>query len=108
METVQMTDNDIALAIADPEGRLAGLEFQTMANGILPYNHNGWSHFNVTAGKRFSIYRLNAKVADGIKLVCWLVTPKSLVKSPLEMTNVPLPPPPAKRQSTAAAEQKSP
>ena len=91
----RMNDRDVALAIHDPHGRLAGLEFQTMYGVALPYNHNGWSHYSIAAGKRFSIYRLNSKLKDEIKLVCWLVTPKSLASYPLHVANVPLPAAPA-------------
>ena len=91
----RMNDRDVALAIHDPHGRLAGLEFQTMYGVGLPYNHNGWSHYSIAAGKRFSIYRLNSKLKDEIKLVCWLVTPKSLTSYPLHVANVPLPSAPA-------------
>ena len=87
----RMNDRDIALAIHDPHGRLAGVEFQTMYGNALPYNHNGWSHYSIAAGKRFSIYRLNSKLNDEIKLVCWLVTPKSVATYPLHIANVPLP-----------------
>ena len=87
----RMNDRDIALAIHDPHGRLAGVEFQTMYGSTLAYNRNGWSHYSIAAGKRFSIYRLNAKLSDEIKLMCWLVTPKSLASYPLHVANVPLP-----------------
>ena len=91
----RMNDRDVALAIYDPHGRLAGLEFQTMYGRALPYNRNGWSHYSVGPGKRFSIYRLNSKLTDEVKLVCWLVTPKSLASYPLHAANIPLPVAPA-------------
>ncbi len=87
----RMTDRDVALAIDDPEGRLAGVEFQTMYGSALPYNRNGWSHFRASHSKRFSIYRLNAKLTDGVKLVCWLATPESLTILPLTLAHIPLP-----------------
>lgn len=87
----RMNGRDVALAIHDPHGRLAGVEFQTMYGRTLTYNHNGWSHYSIAAGKRFSIYRLGSKLNDDIKLVCWLVTPKSLASYPLHVANVPLP-----------------
>ena len=91
----RMNDRDVALAISDPRGRLAGLEFQNMYGSALPYNRNGWSHYSAGPGRRFSIYRLNSKLNDEIKLVCWLVTPKSVASYPLRATNVPLPAAPA-------------
>jgi hypothetical protein len=87
----RMNDRDVALAIHDPHGRLAGVEFQTMYGGTLAYNRNGWSHYSIAAGKRFSIYRLHSKLSDDIKLISWLVTPKSLASYPLRVANVPLP-----------------
>jgi TonB family protein len=87
----RMNSRDVALAIHDPHGRLAGVEFQTMYGTALAYNRNGWSHYSIGAGKRFSIYRLNEKLNDEIKLVCWLVTPKSLASYPIHVANVPLP-----------------
>ena len=92
----KMNDRDVALAIYDPHGRLAGLEFQNMYGSALPYNRNGWSHYSVGPGKRFSIYRLNSGLTDEMKLVCWLVTPKSLTSYPLHATNIPLPEAPAR------------
>src|SRR5688572_2568887 len=41
----KMTHSDVAIAIHDPDGHLAGLEFQSLHGNALPYNHNGWSHF---------------------------------------------------------------
>jgi len=87
----RMNDRDVALAIHDPHHRLASVEFQTMYGGALAYNRNGWSHYSISVGKRFSIYRLNSKLSDDIKLVCWLVTPKSVATYPLHVVNVPLP-----------------
>jgi TonB family protein len=87
----RMNDRDVGLAIYDPHGRLAGLEFQTMYGSALPYNRGGWSQYFVGPGKRFSIYRQNSKLTDDIKLVCWLVTPKSLASYPLHAVNIPLP-----------------
>jgi len=87
----RMNSRDVALAIHDPQGRLAGVEFQTMYGDALSYNHNGLSHYSIAAGKRFTIYRLDSKLSNNLKLVCWLATPKSLVTYPLHAANVPLP-----------------
>jgi len=87
----QMTDTDIAVAIDDPEGRLIGMEFQTLYGSPVTYNHNGWGHFEKSPGRRFSLYRLSSKITDDIKLVCWLATAQSTLKQSFQFTNVPLP-----------------
>ena len=94
VSTDGMTDTDVAVAIDDPEGRLVGLEFQTLYGSPVTYNHNGWLHFEKSAGKRFSIYRLRSKLTDDIKLVCWLATARSTVTQSFHLTNLPLPAPP--------------
>lgn len=86
-----MTDTDIALAIDDPEGRLVDTEFQMIYGAPVVYEHNGWAHFEKTAGKRFSIYRLREKITDEIKLVCWLATERSTMKQNFHYTGLPLP-----------------
>ena len=82
----------IAFEPSSREFSRLGLEFQSLYGKALPYNHSGWSHFEVVPGRRISIYRLNAPPSDDIKLVCWLITAKSLVKYPLQMADIPLPP----------------
>ena len=94
-ELFQVGENEVGVRIVDPDGRIVGVEFQTREGGPLPYNHHGRSHFETGTGDgcRFDIYRLDPKISDDAKFVCWLITKKSLVKFPLKLANLSLPPP---------------
>lgn len=103
----RFTDRDLALAIHDPEERLVGIEFMDGHNAPLVYNRNGWGHYaNNEQKKRLAIYRLEDAIPADLKLVCWLVIDRSLVRIPFEMIDVPLPPvqmPPPKAPAPPAA-----
>ena len=88
-----MEESDWAIGIDDPQGRLINLEFETVEGGPLIYNHNGQYHSGGFPGKRFAIYHFNAKLPDSAILVCWLITPQSLIKTPFKLANLPLPSP---------------
>jgi TonB family protein len=81
---LKVSERDLAIGISDPQGKLIGLEFQTADGKPLRYDHNGWYHSADTdpPTKRFDVYNLGNIPADA-KLVCWLITPRSLFKMPL-------------------------
>lgn len=85
----QVHDGDLAVRIADPQNRLVGLEFQTADGQPLRYDHNGWYHAaNPAAGTRLDIYAL--KLPPDARLVCWLITDKSLQKLPFKLSDLKL------------------
>jgi len=87
-----MKADDIAVGIEDPQGKLVGLEFQTAGGQPLYYDHNGFYHSSENGdgrGKRFDIYHL--KLPKDAKLVCWLLTSKSLISVPFKLTHLALP-----------------
>ena len=86
----EMTVNDLALGISDPEGRLVAMEFLDAEGTPLIYNRNGWYHLTSKQGKRFDIYRLENGIPEGAKLTCWLLTAKSLVSIPVNLVDLPL------------------
>ncbi len=90
MRGLVMEASDLAVGIDDPQGRLAGFEFQA-AGESLYYNHNGRYHSGASPGKRFAVYSLQASLPEDAIMVCWLITPKSLVKVPLRLEHLPLP-----------------
>jgi len=90
---LEVSANDLAVGISDPKGNLISLEFQTADGKAMRYDHNGWYHSGQEPGKRFDVYTLGSRLpADG-KLVCWLVTDRSLFKIPLKIAELPLPDP---------------
>lgn len=89
--TDKLTELDFAFGITDPHGRLVAMEFQQADGSPIEYNHNGWYHSGHTPGKSFSVYRVRSPLPANARLVCWLVTAKSLVKLPLNLTDLPLP-----------------
>lgn len=94
---LKATDRDIALGITDPENRLVALEFRAADGAPLIYNRNGWAHFSVEHwGRHLDFYRLEAGIPSGLQLVCWLLTPKSLVQVPLKLADLSLPVQPEK------------
>lgn len=87
----EVSERDLAIGISDPQGKLIGLEFQTADGKPLRYDHNGWYHSSKDSGKRFDVYNLGPKIPADVKLVCWLITPRSLFKIPLKLAELPLP-----------------
>jgi TonB family protein len=91
---VEMEEGDIAVAIDDPEERLVGLEIQAADGSPLRYNHGGNYHssgLQGSPGKRFDTYHLGTSLPDNARLVCWLITPGSLLKVPFHLDTLPLP-----------------
>jgi TonB family protein len=89
-----MDENDLAVAISDPDSRLLSVEFQTREGLPLRYNHGGRYHSSEPIGRpdaRFDVYHLEPPAAADAQLVCHLITDKALVSVPLHMENVPLP-----------------
>jgi len=90
----EMEEGDIAVAIDDPEERLVGLEIQAADGGPLRYSHGGNYHssgFQGSPGKRFDTYHLGTSLPDNARLVCWLITPGSVLKVPFHIDTLPLP-----------------
>ncbi len=80
----EVSANDLAIGISDPEGKLVGLEFQTADGRPLRYDHNGWYHSGQERGKRFDVYKLGSNVPADAKLVCWLITSSLSAEDALE------------------------
>ena len=90
----EMEEGDIAVAVDDPEERLVGVELQAADGSPLRYNHGGQYHSSGLAGspgRRFDTYRLGANPSGDARLVCWLITPASLLKIPFHIDRLPLP-----------------
>jgi len=86
----RMQADSLAVGIDDPNNHLVGVEFQTADGRPLRYDHNGFYHSGGgTSGKRLDIYQL--KLPPDARLVCWLITDKSLQKIPFEIHDLPLP-----------------
>lgn len=91
---LQMGKEEIAVGLHDPHHRVVGLEFQAADGSTLHYNHNGQLHSERTAeGKRFDVYDLRAGIPAQIRMVCWLLTKKSVLTMPVKLTNISLPKP---------------
>jgi TonB family protein len=89
-----MEDGDIAVAIDDPGDRLLGVEIQAADGSPLRYDHGGWYHssgLTGSPGRRFDIYHLGSDVPADARLVCWVITPTSLLKMPFHIDTLPLP-----------------
>jgi TonB family protein len=90
----EMDEDDIAVAISDPDSRLLSVEFQTREGLPIRYNHAGYYHSSEPIGhpeSRFDVYHLAPSIPAGARLVCHVITDKSLVSIPLHMENVLLP-----------------
>jgi TonB family protein len=91
---MEMEDSDIAVAIDDPNNRLIGLELQAADGSPLNYNHGGSYHssgFPGSPGRRFDTYHIGAALPGDARLVCWLLTPKSVLKIPFQIERLPIP-----------------
>jgi RNA polymerase sigma factor (sigma-70 family) len=91
---MEMADGDIAVAIDDPNDRLIGLEIQMADGGPLNYNHGGNYHssgFPGSPGRRFDTYHIGTAFPNDARLVCWLLTPKSVLKIPFQIDKLPIP-----------------
>lgn len=99
---LKVTDRDIAIGITDPENRLVAWEFRTADGATLVYNRNGWAHIE-HRGKYLDFYRFEAGIPSRLQLVCWLLTPKSLVPIPLKLADLPLPEKPTRQPITPSA-----
>ena len=90
---IQMDPHDVAVAIEDPEDRIVDLEFQAGDGSPLRYNHGGNYHSNgpPEGGRRFDTYHLEADLPADARLVCWLATPKAVLKAPFHLDRLPLP-----------------
>jgi hypothetical protein len=89
-----MDANDLAVAISDPESRLLSVEFQTKDGRPIRYDHRGRYHSSEPSGHRevrFDVYHLDSSIPPDARLVCHLITDKSLVSIPIHMENVLLP-----------------
>ena len=89
----EMPATVIGVGIQDPHERLLPVEFQDKSGAPLQYNHNGNYHSSrgTGDGKRFDGYDLRTQFpADG-KMVCWVMTDKSLESVPFKLSNVQLP-----------------
>jgi TonB family protein len=89
-----MEDGDIAVAIDDPNERLIGLEIQAADGSPLNYNHGGNYHSSGlpgSSGRRFDAYHIGAALPSDARLVCWLLTPKSVLKIPFQIDKLPIP-----------------
>lgn len=103
----EMKHTDVAVGWRDPEHRIIGVEFQGADGSPLHYNHNGRYHSKRhDKHKGFDIYELPVPRPPDARLVCWLLTEYSVVPSPLNLTDLPLPPPPAAPAITAPATSK--
>jgi len=89
-----MEGGDIAVAIDDPDEHLVGLEVQAVDGSPLRYNHNGQYHSSSLAGspgRRFDTYHLATDLPSDARLVCWLITSKSLLRIPFHFDRLPVP-----------------
>ena len=88
----KMGESEIAIGLHDPSHRVMALEFQARDGSPLHYNHNGRYHVERTSEeKRFDVYDLRSAPPADAKMVCWLLTENSVIKMPLELTNISLP-----------------
>jgi hypothetical protein len=87
----EMPASMIAVGIKDPQARLLPVEFQDRAGHPLRYNHNGSYHSSGQGGKRLDGYDLGTPLPPGTKMVCWIITDKTLVSVAFKLSNVPLP-----------------
>lgn len=87
-------ENEIGVSLVDPEERVVGMEFQASDGRPLRYNHNGNAHYSGAGGRKVHVFAITP-LPDDARFVCWLITKKSLVRIPLKLTELPLPPPPA-------------
>jgi TonB family protein len=91
---IEMQEGDFAVAIDDPQERLVGVEFQSANGSPLRYNHGGNYHssgFDGSPGRRFDTYHVGTSLPGNLRLVCWLITPKSVLKVPFHIDMLPLP-----------------
>jgi hypothetical protein len=82
---------DYVVAIDDPQGRMVGCEFEAGDGGPLTYNHNGAMHTGSFPGARTDGFHFRASLPPNARLVCWLITPRSLLTVPFKLRDLPIP-----------------
>jgi TonB family protein len=88
----EMGEQDIGIGRQDPNHCIVGLEFQAGDGSALSYSHNGRYHSERESEKKgFDLYNLRSPLPAGARLVCWLLTEKSVVPVPVKFTDLPLP-----------------
>ena len=81
--------NSITVQLKDPNGTLAGVEFQDASGKKI--KGNGWSSSGDIKTKASKTYNFQTKLPDSTRLVIYLATPKSVVTVPLTLKDVFLP-----------------
>lgn len=83
----QMSENSVAFQINDPTARLMRLEFEDAQGKSIQ------SSGRMTMGDqpKTIIYEFDEKLAATARLKVYLITPRSLLKVPFKLTDVPLP-----------------
>jgi hypothetical protein len=82
---------DYVVVIDDSQGRMIGSEFEAGDGGPLTYNHNGAMHTGSFTGPRTDGYHFRAPLPPDARLVCWLITPRSLLTIPFKLHDLPIP-----------------
>ncbi|HEY1848834.1 MAG TPA: hypothetical protein VGG37_06495 [Opitutaceae bacterium] len=76
------------VSIDDPQGRMVGCQFEAGDGSALTYSHNGFAHAGDFPGQRIAGFHFGVPLPADARLVCWLITPRSLVTIPLKLHDV--------------------
>jgi hypothetical protein len=83
----QMGENSVAFQVNDPNARLISIEFETAQGKSIERN----GRMTMGDQPKTMIYEFDEKLPATARLKVYLITPKSLVKVPFKLTDVPLP-----------------
>jgi len=84
----EMGENSIALQVTDTKGKLINIEFEDAAGK--PISRQGSSSFGSSQTKT-RIYEFEEKLPSNARIRLNVMTPRSIVTSPFNLTNIPLP-----------------
>lgn len=84
----QMEESSVAFQITDPDSRLVSIDFEDERGK--PVSHNGV--MTMGGGKtKTRIYDFSSKLPAGSRIRLSVLTPRSTIKVPFKLSNVPLP-----------------
>ncbi|HSE98984.1 MAG TPA: hypothetical protein VLD57_12020, partial [Blastocatellia bacterium] len=82
-----LSPNSIAFQIKDPQSKLVGIEFQDAKGAVI-----SGSRFTSGSSKdQTRVHDFDEKLPETTKVKLYVLTPRSIVKTPFKLNNVPLP-----------------
>jgi hypothetical protein len=82
-----LSEHSIAFQIKDPQSRLVGIEFQDAKGAVI----SGSRLSSGGSEDQTRIHDFESKLPDAARVRLYVLTPRSVVKTPFKLNNLPLP-----------------